>query len=254
MFEDRGECPCFLTLDCSALPSSVKSLDVWILDGSGITPYMKKAYVNNFCEPAVIEIDRMQDADICIWGNIVNSELHGSGPDAYFIKRKTIDADSMFKEIAHADSRCDELCHKVSLTKEFSRVTLLFSPEMIFDNEVELIYHQPVCGYYIKGGSVEGDAGTRLLPLPLPGGGSTASFNMLRNDLKNTSEIEVKVPMGNRETACFTIPVWKYLQDAGFDMQKRNLDDITFGLDYSFNVTEVIINDWTDCPPYRIEF
>lgn len=253
-FEDRGECPCILTLDCRELPATVSSLDVWILDGSGSSTYMKKAYISDFSSPVSIEINRLQMADICVWGNMKHSEVHGSGIDTYFIKRKTIDADSLYREIDNADSCCDELYHKVSLTKEFSRVTLLFSPSMSFDKGIELIYHQPVCGYYIKGGSVEGDAGTRLIPMKLPDGQNSASFNMLRNDLKNTSELEVIVPMENRGTASFSIPVWKYLQDAGFDMEKKNLDDITFSLDYSFNVTGVTINDWTDCPPYRIEF
>ena len=253
-FEDRGDCPCVLTLDCSGLPASVRTLDVWILDGSSRSSYMKKVYITDFSSPVSIDIDRLQTLDICVWGNMKHLEFHGSGTDTYFLKRKSVDADSLYREIEHADSRCDELHHKLSLTKEFSRVTLLFSPSMSFEKEMELIYHQPVSGYYIQGGSVEGDASTSLLLRRLPDGQNAASFNMLRNDLKNTSELELILPFEKQGNARFSIPIWKYLQDAGFDMEKRNLDDITFSLDYSFNVTGITINDWTDCPPYRIEF
>lgn len=253
-FEDREKCPCVLTLDCSGLPSSVRTLDVWIIDGSGSSSYMKKAYISDFSSPVTIEINRLQITDICVWGNMKNTEFHGSGIDTYFIKKKRVDADSLYREIEHADSRCDELYHKLSLTKEFARVTLLFSPSMSFDTEMELIYHQPVSGYYIEGGSVEGDASTSLLLRQLPDGQHTASFNMLRNDLKNTSELELIVPVEKQGRVRFLIPIWKHLQNAGFDMEKRNLDDITFSLDYAFNITGVAITDWTDCPPYRIEF
>lgn len=253
-FEDRGECPCVLTLDCSAVPSSVKSMDVWILDGSGRSSYMKKIYTSDFSRPISVEIDRIETADICVWGNIKNSEIHGTGKDTYFIKRKSVDADSLYKQVERIDSRCDDLSHRIILTKEFSTITLLFSQSMSFNGNVELTYHQPVCGYYAEGGSVEGDADITLFPSTLPNGQSKASFNMLRNDLKNSSELEVIVSIEDNERKHFTIPIWKYLEEAGFDMDKENLDDITFSLDYSFNVISVTINDWTECPPYKIEF
>ena len=226
--EDRQDCPCVMSLDLSGLDTAViKNMNVLAVSEDGI---VLKDYLqaDDFSSEYVREVPHGL-LEVNLW-----SGDEGVNAEDYLVQIPYgVECPPVYLHGFQADTRGETFTHKVSLYKNYCRLTVEM-PERI-QLPRSLVFKGNVDGYDIGGKPSEGEFSCVAYP------SETGEYQVLiprQYDSSLLLEVDDKTP----HMKLFAIG--EYLSASGYDWTAEDLADVSVVLDYSMTSVKISISGW----------
>ena len=259
IFEDRSDCPCYLTLLLDGCdPSRVRNLHVWLFDSSGDILRRDTLYGGEYGNGYRVLVKR--DMVECrVWGNITEATYirKDMRPEAILLKKQTLSADSLFFYGSGIHTEGEEVSAKVVLRKEFLTVKVLLKNAAETGYPVGMQILSGSEGLDINGKPVAGTGVTAAFPEPGEGEEPEYRFRLLRQE--ECAGIRLLITDGPMDQTGSSevlkeYPLGEWLVQNGYDMKAENLSDVEIEIDFSASLITVSAEDWRETYPVDVEF
>ncbi len=252
VFEDRDVCPSYLTVDLKDVDKSIRELQMWLFNEVGEMIYKDTIYRRDYSSPYVVKVPRYEDVRCMLWGNIRGGtelvEKYSLG--TAMLKRDGIQADSLYFCKSMINTKCEDSYIKVRPHKEFATVDVYLQGWVGVDFDVEMVLLCAKGGFYVDGGFSGSRVQTYMELCDMGNYYTKYSGRILRQP--DTENILLSLLIRKREVdgtlgkilVNRDIPIGKYLEENGYDIQGANLGDIRMDIDYSYNQLIIKAENW----------
>lgn len=227
--EERADCPCLLDLDLSGFAAydDRATLSFWEGPNAGIDEgATERHYVRNVSKDIF---------DVSIWCSVSGGMFSG--------RRLTVPQGSQPDSLRLFRTRLDcrgETCSQTAgPSRQFARITLQVSMEPGTHYPYSFYVESDYCGIDLR--DLSPIAGDLVFPV-LQTGEDRFVFNLLRHG--PDTKVQIGIYDGRERTDTF--PLFKWLQEAGYDWEAPDLDEVTVYLDYVHRKIRIIISNWLD--------
>jgi len=233
IFEDRGACPCLLSLRMDDPSNNVSDSLVFMLGGNGfVDSFWVKSDVS-VAERKIYYRGAMRinavcgDAAVNLVGGDLIIPLGEQCPEAF-----------LYGVDCQIDA--EEHTEYVRLAKNYCGVSMTFVTDAPDEYIVKVLGN--VCGYDSEGGLIQGDfeysPEFRL--------SSESFFRVPRQkDSSLRLAISSKGASGAAEGAVHYFALGNYIEQSGYDWTKTDLDDIVLCIDFASCTITLSVNDWS---------
>ena len=222
--EDRGDCPCYLELDCS-------ELDRAFVDVEGVAERFSFGDLIRAEEYGSLHEYQVPRGELrLIINGIIGKMIVW---DSRFLPWEGQQMDSLFARSVLLDTRCDGVREVLRLNKQFATVTLAFAGG---EDGCEVVFRGNVCGV----------DPLKLEPYPGP-------FRFTSR-ADPAGEFSVRVPRQLDDSLVAevyrdghyveTVPVGVLIERAGFDWTSEDLGDVRIEADLPAGAFSVTVMDW----------
>lgn len=251
IFEEREDCPCYLTLDLSSVPSTMGELYLWAYDTEGKLILTDTILPINFGKEYEVEIKRTT-VDYYLWGNIGSSTTLSEDDTKNLTLSKVdkISADSLYCYASEAFDANDELARDtITLQKEYAKLDILIKRAEDTTIEVESGNN----GYYIDNRVIESKSRWLSAGKLNADGDMLHSFNITRQSNLEELTLTLYGKLNNLPLVLNTYPIGEWLVADGYTMSELSLSDIYVEVDSSNNYITIIVGDWVFTPEADVE-
>ncbi len=252
VFEDRDVCPSYLTVDLQGVDREIREWQMWLFNGKGEMIYKDTIYRRDYVSPYVVEVPRFGEVQCLLWGNIRGgtSLTERYSLETIILKEDGKSADSLYfcKDVISTNG--EESYLKVVPYKEFATVDLYLQGWVGVDFDVEMVLQCAKGGFYVDGEFSGSIVSTNMELCDLGNYYTKFTGRILRQP--DTENIVLSLMIRNREWDGTSgqvlvdkdIPIGKYLDENGYNMQSANMSDIRMDVDYSYNQLIIKAEDW----------
>ena len=252
VLEERNVCPCCLTVDFSAVDNGIREWQMWLFSQEGEVIFKDTIYRRSYTSPYVVEVPRNSKVQCLMWGNArggtyVEEEFSMS---TSLVKRDSVMSDSLFFYKDYISTMGENSSFTVMPSKEFATVDIYLQGwvGIDFDSEMKLVCASS--GFYVNGEFYPGEVACNMQVFDLGDYYSHFRGRILRQaDTENIMlslriwKLEINGSPGDT-VVDMDIPIGRYLDENGYDIQSIDMQDITIGVDYSYNRLLVKAEDW----------
>lgn len=224
IFEERSDCPCYVTLDFSKTDPSIKRLELWFFGSGGELLVKDTLYSEQYEKPYNIELKR-EMIECHIWGNFNTDSLYYGAPSL--------------------DATGDNLHKEVEICREYANVTLILNGEE-GDGFLSSQISCPSSGREIDGGFIEKEIkveGEKSLD-------SKGNLNFRYRIIRQKSMEKMKLLMSRYSPQgaeiVESLELGDLLSGIGYDMEAKNLKDIVISADMSFTSLKIVVESWNE--------
>lgn len=252
VFEDRSGCPNYLTVDFSQVDSGIKEWQLWIFDNDDLLIFKDTIYRASYSSPYIVQVPRSKNAKCYLWGNIRGAtqlnEVYSLG--TFLTKELDISADSLYFSMDTINTDMEDSYLNVKPTKEFATIDIYMKGWVEHDFTAELKLECANSGFYINK-NLCGSSSYTTVPIYDTGDYYTHfRCRMLRQRDTENIILSVLIKRKNIDGSIGEIlvekdiPIGKYLEENGYNMQNESLEDISMEIDYSYNQCFIKAEDW----------
>lgn len=249
IWEDRDKCPAVISVAADGLPASLGILDIWLFDSdgslaakdtvaTGISGYVKR-----------IKVKRSGRMGCCIWGGIGDNtkSVTGNMDGSFLWNTGSGTADSLRFFGEEFSAAGDEVAFTPVMHKYFASVDVKFvSPAPDENIAVDLVGNS--CGYTTTGKALGGDLFQRNVCTARRGCG----FVLLRHT--DLERLKMNISFGEGLMEPFEFKFGHYLAEMRYDMESRDMEDITLIFDLAEMKTFIQFGNWAMTVPVEIIF
>ena len=230
--EDRGPCPCLLTLSYrNALEGMTDSFRARVYREGFI---LSDETISLKLEPSehVVKVVKGENR-VCYFGGASSSVLEG---DRLMIP-KGQESDPLFIGSDMASCYGEKTVVNLDFRKEFCRLDLEIPNGTWEEYPYEMTLEGNVSGIDIRTlAPVEGSFSCK----PSPSGGPKLSARIPR---QKDSSLTLTLT-GKKDGRVHSVPLGRLIEKSGYDWQKSSLDDITVGIDFASGDFSIQIAGW----------
>ena len=259
ILEERSGCPCYLTIDLTKVDKGIREWQLWLFDKDGEVMFKDTIYRRSYSSPYVVQVPRNRQLQCFMWGNVRGATIldEAYSPSTLLLKKEGLPADSLFHYAETVDTWREDGFMKVIPRKEFATVDIYIYgwADIDFVAEMELVCDSR--GFYVGGDFYPDEVSVQMQLRGIDDYYTHFSGRMLRQpDTENVRlylrlmKKEIDGTVGE-ELVNRDIPLGKFLEDNGYDMQSAQLQDIRMELDYSYSNLIIRTDDWE--ASYRLE-
>mgnify|MGYP003294875829 CR=1 FL=1 len=282
VLEERSGCPCYLTMDLTKIDKGIREWQLWLFTPEGEIMFKDTIYRRAYSTPYTVQVPRNRQMQCLLWGNARGATLldETMTPATSLLKKEDVLADSLYffadtvdtwkedgwvsvepkKECVLADSLYffsetvdtwkEDGWVRVEPRKEFATVDIYMQGWVDIEYVVELILRCDTKGFYVNGEFYPGNVDTHMQFHNLGNYYSHFRGRILRQP--DTENIRLSMLLKKKEIDGTVgeiivdkdIPIGKYLEENGYDMNKLVLEDIRMDIDYSNNNFMIKAEDW----------
>ncbi len=250
IFEDREDCPCFLTLDLSNVPSTMGELYLWAFDSSEDLILRDTILSTYFGAEYEIEVKRT-GVEYYLWGNIgaATTLSDVNSINLTLTKVDNLSADSLYSYSKELDATGEFARDTVILLKEYAKLDILIKKAEDTTIEVESGNN----GYYVDNRVIDSKS-TWISSGKLDAEGDMLhSFNITRQSNLEDLTLTLYGKLNNLPLILNTYPIGEWLEEQGYNMDAENLSDIYIEIDSSNNFITITVDDWVFTPDSNVE-
>lgn len=231
--EDRSACPCLLTMDLSAIDTSVvKVLNVLATSSDGIV-FSDIVQSDDFSFLYAREVPH-KDIRVTLWGT--------AGIDDRLDIPYGCECPALYMHAFDADTSGETFHEIVDMKKNHCRLTVLFDGEV--EMPYSLTFRGNVCGYDYRGLPSEGDFACVAYPE-----GDVGSQITLPRQLDSSLMLDVE---DEGSSLVKTFAIGEYLVKSGYDWTEADLEDVTIILDYYVTGITITYKGWDEEHTYNV--
>ncbi len=250
IFEEREDCPCFLTLDLSNVPSTMGELYLWAFDSKENLILRDTILSTHFGGEYEIEVKRTT-VHYHLWGNIgsATSLLGENSVNLKLSKVDSLSADSLYCYSKRLNATGEFAKDTVTLFKEYARVEVLVKGAKNTFIEIKGESN----GYFINREIVDAKSIYKSVGLIDSNSDMLHTFNITRQSNLSLLEIALSHSINNGFKLLNTYPIGEWLEEQGYNMEAENLSDIYIEIDSSNNFITITVDDWIYTPEGNVE-
>lgn len=244
--ENRGECPCFLSVDFSSIDTAkVEFIHMWFADAHNGIIRSDTLSSNNFPDFYEIEVPKGSTYIYC-WGNIHSSNLinsvlpsittsTGAESNRLYFYKGTIDSSEEFAR------------DTVHMKREYMKLNIKIIGNVISSSGFSISIESSSMGYFITGDILEGYLKLSPDPIITPMAVEDYfeyTFNIIRQ--KNMEELRLNMisTENGKDKLIYGFPLGEALTQMGIDMKADELGDVSITIDFSQLNPKIIIENW----------
>ena len=226
---------------------------MWLFSQEGDVMFKDTIYRRSYTSPYVVKVPRSNHVYCMMWGNArggtsVNEEFSLA---TSLLKRENVLSDSLyfFSDTISTMGEESSLCVKPS--KEFATVDIYLQGWIGLDFDVNMELVCGSSGFYVDGSFYQGEVSCCMHVFDLGDYFSHFRGRILRQaDTEHLvlslliKELNIDGSIG-QTVIDNDIPIGRYLEEHGYNIQNADMPDITVDVDYSYNSLIVKAEDWT---------
>ena len=259
VLEERSGCPCYLAVDLSKVDKSIREWQLWLFAGDGRLVFKDTIYRRSYTAPYVVQVPRNRQLQCFMWGNARGATIldEANSPSTLLLKKEGLPADSLFSYADTIDTWKEDGLMRVIPRKEFATIDIYIYgwAEIDFEAEMELVCDSR--GFFVGGDFYPDKVSVQMQLKGIDDYYTHFSGRMLRQP--DTENLRLSLMLKKKEIDGQTgqilvnqdIPIGRYLEENGYDMQSPQLQDIRMELDYSYTNITIRTDDWE--ASYEIE-
>ena len=252
IFEERSGCPCYLAIDFSNVDNGIREWQLWLFSPDGELMFKDTVYRRSYTSPYIVQVPRNKHMQCLMWGNARGGTLLDETYShlTSLVKREEIQADSLFFFTDTVNTWKEDEQMRVIPRKEFATVDVYMQGwiDIDFDAEMNLVCNSK--GFYVDGKFYPGNVLTKMKMYDIGNYYTHFRGRILRQP--DTENILLSLKIWKREVdgtigaeiVNKDIPIGKYLEENGYDIQRADLGDIRMDVDYSYNSLILKAEDW----------
>lgn len=253
VLEDRDNCSSHLTIDFSNVDRGIKEWQLWLFDTHGNLLFKDTVYRSSYNSPYIVEVPRRSAVRCLTWGNIRGatklSEVYSLG--SFITKERDVSADSLYFCTDTINTKMEDSYLEIIPMKEFATIDIYMKGWADLDYDAQLHLECANSGFYIDKRFCGSNSST-LVPVHDIGNYFTHfRCRMLRQ--RDTENLILSVILRRKNIdgsigECIMerdIPIGRYLEENGYNMQGENLEDISIEIDYSYHQCLIVAEDWS---------
>ena len=252
ILEERSGCPCYLTVDLAKVDKSIREWQLWLFDNDGELMFKDTIYRRSYTSPYVVQVPRNRQLQCFMWGNARSATTldEAYSLSTLILKKEGLPADSLFSYADTIDTWKEDGLMRVSPRKEFATIDIYIYgwAEIDFVAEMELVCDSR--GFFVRGDFYPDEVSVQMELEGIDDYYTHFSGRMLRQP--DTENIRLSLMLKRKEIdgkigqvlVNQDIPIGKYLEENGYDMQNPQLQDIRMELDYSYTNITIRTDDW----------
>lgn len=250
IFEEREDCPCFLTLDLSNVPPTMGELYLWAFDSKENLILRDTILSTHFGGEYEVVVKRTT-VHYHLWGNIgsATSLLGENSVNLKLSKVDSLSADSLYCYSKKLNATGEFAKDTVTLFKEYARVKVLVKRAK--DTFIEIKGESN--GYFLNREIVDAKSIYKSVGLIDSNSDMLHTFNITRQSNLSLLEIALSHSINKRVTLLNTYPIGEWLEEQGYNMDAENLSDIYIEIDSSNNFITITVDDWSYTPEGNVE-
>lgn len=252
VLEERSGCPCYLTMDLTKIDKGIREWQLWLFTPEGEIMFKDTIYRRAYSTPYTVQVPRNRQMQCLLWGNARGATLldETMTPATSLLKKEGVLADSLYFFSETVDTWKEDGWVRVEPRKEFATVDIYMQGWVDIEYVVELILRCDTKGFYVNGEFYPGNVDTHMQFHNLGNYYSHFRGRILRQP--DTENIRLSMLLKKKEIDGTVgeiivdkdIPIGKYLEENGYDMNKLVLEDIRMDIDYSTNNFMIKAEDW----------
>ncbi len=252
VLEDRSVCPCYLTVDLTKVDKGVREWQMWLFTPEGELLYKDTVYRRSYSAPYIIQVPRNKKVQCLMWGNARSGTLveETFSPATSLIKKEDVLADSLYFFADTISTWGEDSRMKVVPRKEFATVDIYMQGWADVEYEVRMVMVCGSKGFYVTGDFYPGEVSTEMELFSLGDYYTQFRGRILRQS--DTENILLSLKIRRRkmdgtlgeELVNKDIPIGKYLEENGYNIQNADLGDIRMEVDYSYTNLKIKAEDW----------
>ncbi len=252
VLEERSGCPCYLTMDLTKIDKGIREWQLWLFTPEGEIMFKDTIYRRAYSTPYTVQVPRNRQMQCLLWGNARGATLldETMTPATSLLKKEGVLADSLYFFSETVDTWKEDGWVRVEPRKEFATVDIYMQGWVDIEYVVELILRCDTKGFYVNGEFYPGNVDTHMQFHNLGNYYSHFRGRILRQP--DTENIRLSMLLKKKEIDGTVgeiivdkdIPIGKYLEENGYDMNKLVLEDIRMDIDYSNNNFMIKAEDW----------
>ncbi|MBO5407738.1 MAG: hypothetical protein J6A27_09595 [Bacteroidales bacterium] len=252
VLEERDGCTNTLTVDLQGVEKGIKEWQMWLFNGEGKLLFKDTIYRRSYSSPYKVEVPRASEVRCLMWGNmrgatrVVENYSYGTN----FTKAADISADSIYFFTDTITTAGEDSYLKVVPDKEFATVDIYVNGWVGSDFEADMVLECASDGFYVGKEFLRGRSFINAQVAGIGNYYTRFQCRMLRQQDTENMVLNLYIrdlladgTLG-RVAVDKEIPIGEYLQENGYDMQKKSLEDIVMEVDYSFNKFVIKAADW----------
>lgn len=224
IFEERSDCPCYVTLDLSRTNPSIERLELWFFSSDGKLLAMDTLYSEEYKAPYNIELKRGM-IGCHIWGNF--------------------NTDSLYYGAGSLDATGESLYKEVEVCKEYAEITLTLNGGE-GDGCLSSRISCPTSGREIDGRFIEREKTIEGEKSFDSKGNLLFRYRIIRQNSMERMKLLMSrySPQGAEVVESLELGV--LLSGIGYDMESKNLKDIVISMDMSFTSLKIVVEPWDE--------
>lgn len=255
VWEDRGECPCRLTLDLRHIPPEIKTMHLWFFGENDRILYRDTLGPETLESAYSLLVEKGQ-IRYFVWANIgeATKVIDDSTLNISLLKRDGFPADSLYFYSGTVDTRSEYAGDVIMPGKEFATVHLVMKNHRGEADMLQMELLSNSSGFYVDKRFLPGQGSVNTCPYQIEQGDALFSSRISRQ--ASLQDIRMCITYHDRGTSIpiADYPLGEWLSGNGYDMHAFNLSDITLVLDLSTNFITIRAEDWLTTFPAEINF
>ena len=252
VFENRENCPNYLTVDFMEVDKGIKEWQMWLFGGDGELLFKDTIYRRSYSQPYIVEVPRSRNVKCLLWGNMRGATLLNEvySSSTYFTKLDDVSADSIYFFTDILSTMAENSYIKVKPEKEFATVDIYIKGWVGSDYEADMVLECASSGFYVGKEFIQERSYTKVGVFGIGNTYTHFRCRMLRQQDSENLILKLYIRDLNADGTLGDvivdreIPIGEYLYANGYDMQKDSLDDIEMEVDYSYNKFVIRTSDW----------
>ncbi|MEG1484162.1 MAG: hypothetical protein RSC28_02155 [Bacteroidales bacterium] len=254
VWEDRGECPCVLTLNLSNVNNGIDTLHLWIFGADNDILYRDTIGSEEFNNKYKVLINRGM-VKYFLWGNISKSTILKDNLtiNSLLTKIKNLSADSLYYYTNLLNTNYEYACDTVSLNKEFITMDVALKGKVAIGDSVKVELLGSSNGFYIDKRFVVGESKVVALPYYRNEDTTLFKYRLTRQEHLSNMKMYIILEHNGIPITLEEFRVGKWLKLHGYNMQAVNLSDIKIEFDLSMNFVTIKVDNWQVTVPANVE-
>lgn len=252
VLEDRDPCPCYLEVDFSQVDNGIREWQMWLFSSSGELMFKDTVYRRSYSLPYIVQVPRNTKVQCLLWGNArsgTNLTEHYS-LNTSLQKKSDVLSDSLYFSTDTISTMGEDSFLRVVPCKEFATVDIFLQGWIGVDFDVEMELLCGSQGFYVNRNFLPGQTGCSMKLFDMGDYFTQFRGRILRQP--DTENIVLSLMIRKKEIdgspgpilVNRDIPLGKFLEENGYDIQSPQMADIIMDIDYSYTSLTVKVDDW----------
>lgn len=241
IWEDREQCPSFLSLDFSGTPEEVERIYLVLTHQDGWT-----------CRDTLLREDFGKGYEIAVKRGPVHLAAFGNISrmtyDSGYTVRTGDQADSIYTCFLRTDCSTDLANDTVRMHKDFIGLHIRVLEDVLGSDSIYLSITSSSIGYGTGGEIIEGKF--RHIPQEVPdtrnGSGYRQYISRVTRQRDSSLTLSINTVDGDHNGPVTVIGLARSLEEAGIDMEAEDLGDLYLTVDFAKSVIKVSPQDWNN--------
>lgn len=254
VWEERGICPCSLTLDLGNVNREIDTLHLWMFGDDNEILYRDTISSLQFVRDYEISIKRGM-VKYFLWGNIKGATtmtdhlaLHTT-----LTKVENLPADSLYYYSNYLNTDLEDVVDVVRLNKEFITVDFSLKGNIEPAVDISMVLFGNASGFYVDKRLLDGVGKITARPCYRDDSKILFHYRITRQHHLWGITISLVLERDGNSSVLTELPVGKWLAENGYDMEANNLSDIAIELDLSVNFITITVDNWQVTIPADVE-